>query len=176
MRFEKLLAVTHGVERRRTRADAADAQVAHPVGDAAYGGKPRQVLLKIFRVGAHGVQPRQRVGNSVLAQVVAGRHLSAKAVAAMQDGHLRRVVGRRLHQHRNVEPRQPHGVGNRALVAEVGQRHDHAIDAVAILLKQCRATLRFFVRFDRAVLAVFGTEHHAIHASLGQRLDHLFAS
>ena len=93
----------------------------------------------------------------------------------MQDRHLRSIVGRRLHQHRNVEPRQAHGVGNRALVAEVGQRDDHAIDSVAILLKQSGAAFGFFVRLDRAVLAVLGAEHHAIHAGLGQRLDHLFA-
>ena len=93
----------------------------------------------------------------------------------MQDGHVLRVIGRSLHQHRNIEPRQPQRVGNGALVAEVWQRHDHAIDLVAIFLKQRRTALRLFVGFDRAVLAFFRTEHHAVHASLGERLHHLFA-
>ena len=93
----------------------------------------------------------------------------------MQDGHVLRVVGRSLHQHRNVQPRQSKRVGDGALVTEVWQRYDHAIDLVAIFLKQRRATLRLFVSFDRAVLAVFRAEDHAVHARLGERPHYFLA-
>ena len=44
--FEQFLAVADGVERRRPRADGADAQLAQAVGDAADRGEPREVLRR----------------------------------------------------------------------------------------------------------------------------------
>ena len=104
---------------------------ASPLAMRQTAANQARSFWKFCGVRADRMQSRQRVGNSVLAKIVAGRHLSAKTVAAMQDRHLRGIVGRRLHEHRNIEPRQSQRVGNRALVAEVGQRHDHAIDLVA---------------------------------------------
>ena len=143
------------------RADAADAQVAQAIHHAADRGEPREIFPEIIRIGTDGMKSRQRIRDTILAQVVAGRHLAAETVAAMQDRHLRSVVGRRLHQHRHVEPRQPQRVGDRALVAEVGQRDDHAVDPVAVLAEQRRAALGFFVGLHRAMFAVFRAENDA---------------
>ena len=59
-------------------------------------------------------------------------HLAAEAVAAVGDGHLAGGIGRRLDQHRHVEVGQAQGVGDAALVAEVRQRDDDAVDLVAV--------------------------------------------
>ena len=107
LRFEKFLAVAHGIERRRPRADRADAQTAQALHDAADGREPFQILAKFRGIGPLGVQRRQRVRNAVLRQVVAGRHLAAKAVAAVRDGHLRRRIRRGLHQHGHAQIRKP---------------------------------------------------------------------
>ena len=111
-----------------------------------------------------------------MAQVIAGGHFSAEAVAAVQDGHLRRIVGRGLHEHRNVEAGEAKSVGDGALVAEVGKRDDHAIDTLAIFLKQGGAAFRLVVSLDGAVFAFFGSKDHTIDAGQGERLDHFFAS
>jgi len=79
------------------------------------------------------------------------------------------------HQYGNVESCQPHGVGNGALVAEVGQRDNHSIDFFTILLEQSCTALGLLVSFHSAMLAVIGPEDDAVHAGLGQRLNHLFA-
>ena len=53
-----LLAVAHRVKSGRARADAADAQIAHAIDDATNCGKPGEVLSKIARIRAYGVQAR----------------------------------------------------------------------------------------------------------------------
>ena len=57
-------------------------EAAHNAADRR---EPRQVGLELGRVRRLGVQRRQRVGNAVLLQVVADRHLAAEAVAAEGD-------------------------------------------------------------------------------------------
>ena len=54
--FEQFLAVADGVEGGRPRADAADAQVAHAVDDAADGREPGQIVAEVIRVRADRVQ------------------------------------------------------------------------------------------------------------------------
>ena len=66
-------------------------------------------------------------------------HLAAEAVAAHGDGHGVGAVGRGLHQHRNLEPGEADGVHDAALLAEVGQRDDDAVDLVGVLLEQLGA-------------------------------------
>src|ERR1700758_2470119 len=122
------------------------------------------------------MQTCQGIRDAVLAEVVAGRHFPAEAIAAVQDGHLRRVIRCGLNQYRDAETRKAQRVRNRALVAEVGQGDDDAVDLVAMFSEQGRAALSLFMRFDCSVLAVFGTENDGIDAGLRQRLNHLLAS
>ena len=164
VRFENLFAVANGVESRGTRANCADAQIAEAVHHAADAGEPLQVFGELRRVGAFGVQCRNRIRNAVLVQVVARRHLSAEAVAAERDRHLVGIVGRRLNQNRNAEIGEAQRVGDGALFAEVGQRDNDAVNAVAILLEQIRAAARFFAGFHRAVLAFFGSKRNDVDA------------
>ena len=86
------------------------------------------------------------------------------------------IVGRGLYQHRYVEAARGEGVGDGALVAEIGQGDDDAVDLVAIFLEQRRAPLGLFVSLYCAVLAVFWPQHDGIHAGFGERLNHLFAA
>ena len=134
-----LLAVAHGVERRRARADGADAQAAQAAHHAADGGEPVEILGEDVGIGSFGVQRGQRVRNAVLLEVVAGRHLAAEAVAAVADGHQSGRVGRGLHQHGHVEVGQAQRVGDGALVAEIRQRDDDAVDLVAVALEEVGA-------------------------------------
>ncbi len=118
----------------------------------------------------------ERVRNAVLLEVVARRHFSAKAVAAMRDGHLCRRVRSRLNQNRHVQPRKSQGVGNRALVAEIRKRNDDAVDLVARGFEQRGAALGFLVGFDSAVFAGLRTEGNHVHSCRLENLDHLLAA
>ena len=117
--FQQFLAVAHCIESGGTRSDTAHAQVTHTIGHAAHGSEPGQVLLEFGGIEGNRVQPGQRIRNAILAEIIAGRHLAAEAVAAVQDGHLGGIVGSSLHEHRDIEPGQTHCVGDGALVTEV---------------------------------------------------------
>ena len=121
------------------------------------------------------MQLGQRVGNAVLAQVVAGRHLAAEAVAPVLDRHLAGLIGRRLDQHRHAEIGEPQRVGDGALVAEVRQRDDHAVDAVAIGLEQRGALLGVVEGLDHAEPRVLGRQHDRVVALVGENFDDLLA-
>ena len=116
------------------------------------------------------VQRRQRVGDAVLHQVVAGAHLAAEAVAARGDGHGVGAVGRGLHQHRNLQAREADGIDDAALFAEVRQGNDDAVDLFGVLLEKLRAVLRLGIGFHRAVLRIFRAEHDRLGARLLQVL------
>ena len=94
----------------------------------------------------------QRVGDVVLAQVVADAHLAAEAVAAVVDGHLLRVVRERMHQHGYVEAGETDRVGNCALVAEVRERDQDAVDLVTVLPEHLGAEPGLLQRFDGAIV------------------------
>jgi hypothetical protein len=49
------------------------------------------------------------------------------------------------------------GVGDGALLAEIRQRDDDAVDLVAVFLEQVGAERRFRARFDGAELGLFRT-------------------
>ena len=112
------------------------AQSAHHAADA---GEPSEIFRELGRVRRLRVQRRQRVRNAILHQVIAGRHLAAEAVAAVVDGHLARRIRRGLHQHRHVQVRHAQRIGDGALVAEIRQRDDDAVDLAAVLAEQLRA-------------------------------------
>ena len=114
-----------------------------------------QVRLELSGVRRLGVQRRQRVGDAVLLQVVADRHLAAEAVAAEGDAHLAGRVGRGLDQHGHLQVGEADGVGQAALFAEVRQRDDQAVDLRRMLLEQRGALLGVLVGFHRAVRGYF---------------------
>jgi hypothetical protein len=77
--------------------------------------------------------------NAVLHHVVAGRHLAAKAVAAVGNLHIRCPVGGRLHQHRHLQRRVAQGIHNPALFAEVGECNNDAVNFIAMLTEEITA-------------------------------------
>ena len=119
MLLQNFLAVAHRVERRRTRAEGADAHVAQALHHAADAREPLQVFAEDVGVRRFGVRRGNGVRDAVLLQVIAGGHLAAEAVAAELDGHLRRGVRRGLHQHGDIQIGQPQGIGDGALLAEI---------------------------------------------------------
>ena len=176
LRFEKLLAIADRVERRRPRADGADAQLAQAIADAADGGEPARCPRRIAaESGRLGVEARERVRDAVLLEVIADAHLAAEAVAAVGDGHAARRVGRRLDQDGNAQVGHAQRFGNAALLSEIGQRYDDAVDLVAIGAKQVGALPRFRAGLHRAVLALFGREANGFVAGVLDGRDHLLA-
>ena len=103
VRFEHLLAVADRVEGRRAARRSRRCAVAETPYHTADCRKPSQVLGNSARIGVLGVQCGEGVRDAVLAEVVAGGHLAAEAVAAEVDGHLRGIVWRGLDQHRHTQ-------------------------------------------------------------------------
>ena len=96
------------------------------------------------------MQPGEREGNVVLAEVVADRHLAAERIAPVPDGHVFRVVVEGVNEHRHAQAGPAEGVGHAAFVAEVRQRDEDAVNLAGVLLEQIGAFLRVFHGFDRA--------------------------
>ena len=94
-----------------------------------------QVFGELRGIRTFRVKGGDRVWNSVLAQVVAGRHLSAKTVTAEGDRHLGAIVGGGLNQDRNAEVGEAERVRNGALFTEIRQSDDYAVNAVTVLLE-----------------------------------------
>ena len=127
-------------------------------------------------VGGFGVQRGERVGDSVLLEVVADRHLAAEGVAAEGDAHLAGRVGRGLDEDGHAQVGEAEGVGEAALFAEVGQGDDDAVDLVGVLLEEGGALLGVFVGFDRAVGGDVRGEHDGLDAGGFERGDHFQAA
>ena len=132
-----------------------------------------QVGLELGRVGGLGVELGERVGDAVLLEVVADRHLAAEAVAAEGDGHLAGVVGRGLDEDGDLEVGETEGVGEAALFAEVGQGDDDAVDLGGVLLEEGGALLGVLVGLDGAVGGLLGAEDDRLDAGRFERGDHL---
>ena len=64
--------------------------------------------------------------------------LPQKLSRRSRDLHVVAAVGRGLHQHRHVQRGVADRIGDAALVAEIRQRHDDAVDLVAMLAEQLR--------------------------------------
>ena len=88
------------------------------------------------------MQSSHRVRNAVLAQIVAGGHLSAKAIATEGNRHLLCIIWRRLNQHRDAQIGKAQGISNGALFTEIRQRDNDAVNAIAVLLEEIRAAMR----------------------------------
>ena len=132
--------------------------------------------LKASEEGATVCSRGERVTDAVLPQVVAHRNLSAEAVAPPAHQHLVGLVGKSMHQHRHIEPRHADRVGHAALVAEVGQADQNAVDLVAVLLEQVGAPTRVLQGFDRAELGLFGGQAHRPVALLLQQAQDFYAA
>jgi hypothetical protein len=156
----ELLAVAHGVERRRPRAEGAEPDIAQPGDYTAGRHELPQIGAELLARRIHRVVAGQREWNAVLQQVVAGRHLAAERVAAVGDGHQAGLVGEGLHEHRHVEAGPPQGVRDGPLVAEVRQGDDHAGNPLPMLLEQLGALRGILERLDAAVFRVGGRERH----------------
>ena len=92
----------------------------------------------------------------------------------MRDAHFTGLIRRGLNQHGNMQAGKAKGVGDGAFVAKIRQRDDHAIDHPGLRAKQFRAAIGFFVRFHRAVLALFRSQRDHFETRSLQRLQHLF--
>ena len=170
--LQKFFAIADGVESRGARADGADAQIAEAAHDAADRGEPREVLGEALGVGCRGVERREGVRNAVLHQVVAGGHLSAEAVAAIGDLHVVGAVRRGLHQHRHLQCGVADGVDDAALLAEIRQRDDDAVDLLAVLAEKLGATSSFIGCFYGAELRLLRRERDDADAGLFEHTDH----
>jgi hypothetical protein len=118
------------------------------------------------------VQPRQRVRDAVLRQVVADGHLAAEAVPPIGDGHRADPVGEGVDQDRHAKVGQPQRVGDGPLVAEVGERDKHAVDVVAAAPEERRAALGIGPGFHGPELRVFGAERDDAQALGLQHVQH----
>jgi hypothetical protein len=174
--LEQLLAVPHRVERRRTRANRTDARVLQAPRDATGRGEAPEVFGKTPVRRRHGVERRQRIRDAVLAEVVADRHLAAEAVAALVDGHARTVVGKCVHEHWHVETGPSQRVGHGPFVAEVRQRHEDAIDLVAMQSEQISAGARVGQRLDRSIGRRVGGERHGAKPAAFEGVKYVGAS
>ncbi len=123
----------------------------------------------------NGVQRRERVLQAVLPQVVADRHLAAEAVAPVRDRHPLAGVGEGVHEHRHVEAGPAQRVGHGSLVAEVRQRHEHAIDAIGMRAKQVGAGARVGQTLDGAERARLDRQRHGVDAFGLERGQHVGA-
>jgi hypothetical protein len=75
----------------------------------------------------------ERELDAVLPQVVGCGNLAAEAVTAQTHEHFAGIVRESLNQYRYVETRKPDGIRRIALVSEVRQCDDDAIDFPGVL-------------------------------------------
>ena len=156
-RFEKLLAVADGVERRRPRADGADAQLAQAVARRGRRAANQcEILRRTRRIRRFGVQRGQRVRNAVLLEVVAGatscrrscrggRRWSCGPACRAWPGPAR---GRRRSAMRSVSamPRSSPKFGSVTMMPSMSSR---------LRLNRSAQRAASARRFDRAVLGLF---------------------
>jgi hypothetical protein len=94
------------------------------------------------------VQGGQGIGDVVLPQVVADRHLAAETIPPVSHRHPVRLVWKCLDQHRHLEPRHTDGIGHPALFAKVGQGYQDTVDLVCPFFEQRGASSRILQRLD----------------------------
>ena len=164
--LEQLFAVTHGVEGLRPCSERADAEVAEAINNAADGGEPGEVFTEGLGLGLHGVLRGDGVRDSILHEVIAGRHLAAEAVTAMGYLHGLFAIGRGLHEDRHLQRGIADGVGDTAFVAEVRQGYDDAVDFIAVFAEEIAAAARLFMSFDGTVLRFFRAQRDYFDAGL----------
>jgi len=173
--LEELLAEAHRVEGHRARAKHPEAGAAHPARHTAHRGELAQVGAETVGLRINGVQRRQAEGDAVLTQVVAQRHLAAEAIAPPLQVHLGRIVRESVNEHRHAQVGEAQRVGDAALVAEVGQRDQHAVNLVAVRAEQLGAGVRFRQALHAAESGVLRAERDDLDALLREHLQHCLA-
>src|SRR5208283_272875 len=81
-----------------------------------------------------------------------------------------------LDEHGNFQSRPAQRVGDAALLAEIRQGHDDAVDLVTMTVEQIGANARFGARLHRAVLGFLGAGCDDTHAGFLEDRDHLLAA
>jgi hypothetical protein len=118
---------------------------------AAHAANSKEVLHIIpeaIRKDADRVIVRQRIGKAILTQIIADRNLSAESIAAAIKSKLIQIVGRSLHQNRNLQAGKTDRVRHRPFVAKVRQAYKDAGNTVRIFLKQLAAQLGVLPDFN----------------------------
>ena len=129
-------------------------------------------LAKLSELGAEVWSDVMEYGMPYCIRLLQARHLSAEAVAAIGDLHVVGAVRRGLHQHRHLQGGVADGVDDAALLAEVRQRDDDAVDLVAMLAEELGATARFIGCFYGAELRLLRRERDDAYAGLFEHTDH----
>ena len=86
------------------------------------------------------------------------------------------VVGERVHEDGDAEFGPADGVGDRALVAEVRERDEEAVDLVAVRLEEIGAGARVGEAFDRAEFRRLGVERDRAEPRALEGGEHLGAA
>ncbi len=106
---------------------------------------------------------------------VADGHLAAERVAAGVDAHLRGLVGGRVDEHRHVQAGEAQCFRHSALVAEVRQGHDDAVDVVAVLPEEVGAGLGLVATLHGAVVRLAGADDDGVVALFLEHPEDLVA-
>jgi hypothetical protein len=105
------------------------------------------------------MQSRKGVGDPVLLEVIAHAHLAAEGITPVGDSHLSGGVRSRLDQDRHAQSGTLERLGDPALVAEIRQGDDDAVDLVAMPVEELRALARVLPRLDGAELCLPVRQH-----------------
>ena len=82
------------------------------------------------------MQGGQGKRDTILPQIVTNRHFAAESIAASLNAELRQVVRISLHQNWDTQSGEFDRVRDALFVAEIRQRDQNALDAVAIRPEQ----------------------------------------
>ena len=138
-----------GLEGRGSRTQRTDHQRLHAADNAAEPGEIVDVRRELPILGMDHVGLPHGERHVVLAKDVHDRQLAAERIAPLAGRHLVQTIGIGLNE--NGHPCAAQGRHGAVLVAEVGQRQDHAVDLVAVRLDELRELGAFGGRFDGAV-------------------------
>ncbi|MGC4031260.1 MAG: hypothetical protein QM754_05875 [Tepidisphaeraceae bacterium] len=174
--FEDFFAVANSLERARPGTDRAEAGPPQSRHRPARGHELGEVDFeaRVFQ-RVNDVLLRQREFDAGLVQVVANTDFATERIPATLDAEQVQVVGVCLDENRHVEFAELEDIGDAALVAEVRQDDDDAVDLVAVFIEQVCALLRIGERFDTAELGLLRREHDGLDTELGEELFDVFA-
>ena len=171
--LQNLLAVADGIEGTRASADGTDSDLAHASHDATDGDEPGEVGSKGGIERSAHVLGREGKRDAGLSQVVADGDFPAERIPAANWVQQTEIVGVSLNQHGDVQVGELQRVGDALFVTEVGQHHDHAIDAVALPAEQLGASPRVRMGLDAAELGFGRIEEHGRDAGLLEELQNV---
>ncbi len=86
------------------------------------------------------------------------------------------AIGRGLHEDRHLQRGIADGVGDTALVAEVRQGNDDAVDFIAVFAEEIAAAARLFMSFDGTVLRFFRAQRDYFDSGLLEYAEHFVSA